>query len=179
MPVAMTIPQNEFGQVRLFAIDLGPDDARAFADGAMIRLPEALDTAPLDMTHAQVFDADDLAGVGLTDYLIEGQGVDPDTIKADRARLDVLTGPLVVVTSSAFKGKARDLRVHAPLRWIGTWPEAQAAPAIDRLTAEAAMGGLTGAAPGAMPDQAPRLNRYIVLVMAALALILLAGLAFI
>ncbi len=178
MSDTMTIPQNEFGQVRLFALDLSPEDARSFADGAVIRLPEALETAPLDMTYAQVFDAADLAGVGLTDYLIEGQGVDPDAIGADRPRLDGLTGGLVIVTSRAFKGAARQLRVHPPLRWIGTWPEAHTAPSLERLTAESAMGALTGAAPAAMPDQAPHMNRYIVLVMALLGLILMAGLAF-
>lgn len=178
MSDTMTIPQNEFGQVRLFALDLDPADARAFAEGALIRLPEALETGPLDMTYAQVFDADDLAGLGLTDYLIEGQGVAADDIAVDRARLDGLTGGLVIVTSRAFKGEARQLRVHPPLRWIGTWSEARSAPSMDRLTAESAMGGLTGAAPATMPDQAPRLNRYIVLLMAVLGLILMAGLAF-
>lgn len=177
MPDKMTIPQGEHGQVRLFALDLPDDDAQNFANHALTRLPEALDTAPLDMTHAQVFDAGDLAGIGLTDYLIDGQGVDPDTLSTDRRWLDAQTGGLVVVTSPAFKGKARNITVHPPLRWLGTWSEARSAPSLDRLTAESAMGSMTGAAPAMMPDQAPRMNRYIVLVMAGLALILLAGLA--
>jgi hypothetical protein len=120
----MHIPVGERGVIRLFAIDLPPEDITAFAEPSDDwPLKAALGARVLDPDYVEAFEVKDVAEIGLTNYLIQGGGINEAAIAQDRLRLDALRGPLVVITSGAFGGQAQVIDPHAPLRWVGTWDE--------------------------------------------------------
>ncbi len=147
----MQIPTGERGVVRLFALDLPPDavaKAAAEEDAATVR--GALGAETLDPAYVEVFDARDVAEIGLAAYLVQGAGIPEAALAEDRGRLDALTGPLVVVTSGAFGGHAQTIAPRAPLRWIGTWAEDLPPVHFEALPDASAHGAVHGAAPGAV-----------------------------
>ncbi|SDX45179.1 hypothetical protein SAMN05444006_11683 [Allgaiera indica] len=120
----MRIPMGERGVIRLFAIDLPPEQVAAFAEPSDDwPLKAALGARVLDPDYIEAFEVKDVAEIGLTNYLIQGGGINEAAIAQDRLRLDALRGPLVVITSGAFGGMAQEIDPHAPLRWVGTWEE--------------------------------------------------------
>lgn len=166
----MEIAAGERGVVRLFAIDLSADALAAFSDPrGDWPLQAALGAETLNPDYVQVFDAADVADIGLTAYLIEGAGIPEGQIAADRARLDTLTGPLVTLTSGAFGGRAQTLRPRAPLRWLGTWQEEAAPVQFAPLPSESARGHL-GTAGGAAP-RAARKGAYAAIAVIVAALV--------
>lgn len=124
MTETMNIPMGERGVIRLFSLDMPPDEIETFAEAdAVWGVKEALGAETLDHAYVEVFDAGDVAEIGLTNYLMQGAGIPEGEIAGDRARLDALKGPLLIVTSGAFGQKAQTLHPAAPLRWQGTWHE--------------------------------------------------------
>lgn len=120
----MKIPAGERGVIRLFSLDMPLEELEAFAEAdAAWGVKEALGAAALDHDFVEVFDASDVAEIGLSNYLVQGAGIPEAEIAGDRARLDALKGPLLVVTSGAFRGQAQVLHPEAPLKWQGTWHE--------------------------------------------------------
>lgn len=126
MSERIEIKANETGIVRVFAVDIPRDGIAAFtARNGRWPLREALGAETLDPEHVEVFDAADLAGVGLPGYLIDGHAVPEDQIAPLRGRLDALDGTLMVVTSRAFGGTAQVLTPRAPVRLVATLSETQ------------------------------------------------------
>lgn len=123
------VSAREFGLVRIFAVDL-PRDALEGFDVARTLGVDALDPA-----HLELFDLSDIAEIGLSGYMTEGLGIAPAEL--DSARLDALTGPVLILRSAAFRGQAVTLRPRAPLRWIGTYAEERAAVQFEPLPAGA------------------------------------------
>ncbi|GGL53820.1 hypothetical protein [Wenxinia marina] len=166
----MTIPANERGAVRVFAVDLPPEAAKEFAGGAPGTVAQALGTSELGARHVEVFDVADLKGVGLASYLEQGLGVAPGELDGDRARLDAVTGTVAIVLSGAFDGERRSLAVSSPLRWLGTWHEADAETPEIALSSASAEGaapiGEAGAPVGASPG-----SRGLILVVLALVVL--------
>ncbi|QYX57461.1 hypothetical protein K1T73_03415 [Roseovarius sp. SCSIO 43702] len=134
------IPQNEHGLIRVFSIDLPPEEIPAFTerDGDDWPLRAALGAGTLDPEHVEVFPVSDLTGVGLSGYLNEGLGVAEADLAADRARLDGLTGHVLIVRSRAFEGREQHIMPQPPLRWIGTWREESAPVQFEPLPSESA-----------------------------------------
>jgi hypothetical protein len=118
------IKASETGVVRVFAVDIPADQIGAFTSrNGRWPLREALGAEALDAAHVEVFDAADLAGVGLPGYLADGHAIPDDQITPMRAQLMAREGTLMVVTSRAFQGTAQTLTPRAPLSLIGTFQE--------------------------------------------------------
>ncbi len=157
------ISAHETGIVRVFAVDIPADQIAAFtARNGRWPLREALGADALDPEHIQVFDAADLAGVGLPGYLAEGHAIPEDQIAPLRERLSEQTGTVMVIASRAFANTAQTLTPRAPLRLIASFseahtpitfgalpdasaqpqqPEDDAAPATRKKPSDAAMSG--------------------------------------
>ena len=131
------IKQNEHGMVRLFVVDLPEEAIEGFAEGG---LTEALGVARLDPEGVELFALENLQGVGLAGYMVDGLGIAEADVTPDKARLDALTGHLLVLRSRAFGGQSATLTPRAPLRWIGTYPEENAPVKFEPLPSEAAKG---------------------------------------
>lgn len=118
------IKASEHGVVRLFAVDLPPDETECFnRRNGTWPLRAALGADWLDPDHLVFFHIADLEGLGLTDYLAEGHGVGAEELDPLRQRLDGMTGHALVVTSRAFGGKEQTIRPRAPLRHVATLHE--------------------------------------------------------
>jgi hypothetical protein len=178
MTETIAIPPDERGTVRLFALDLPPEEARAFvADpGAVAR---ALGAPDLDPSRIDVFPVSRIAALGLPAYLAEGHGIPPEALAPDAARLAALDGHVAVIAAGAFGPKARTLSVAPPLRLVGHWQEDAAPVAFGSLPSRGAEGTLGAPAP---PPPAPRagggkrwLLAILILVLAILGFIILIG----
>lgn len=148
--MTLTIPAHDRDGVRVFTADLTPEDLRR--DKA--RLAEALLGDPhLDPAFIEIFDLADLSGVGLSGYLIEGLGVPEVALASDRARLDALKGPVLILLSKALHGREVALTPDPRLTLIGTYAEERAPVHFEPLPTAAAQGQLT---PDLAPDPTPQ-----------------------
>ena len=178
MTTTLDIPPGERGTVRLFAVDLPPDEARAFAadPGAMAR---ALGMPDLDADRVDVFPVSRIAALGLPAFLAEGNGIPPSELEKDAAALEALDGHVAIVGSGAFGPAARRLTVAAPLRLVGAWSEDIPPIRFDTLPSEGAKGVIGGRA--VPPPPAPPRARHvkvmtvIILLIAVLGFIVLNG----
>ena len=164
----MTIPENERGHARLFAVDLPSDQAELLTAG---QISELLGVESLPEGGYEYFPVSDLDDLGVAGYLTQGMGMDPGPVRADASRLDALRGHLLVLPSAAVRGKT--LNPRAPLRWIGTYSEAFEPAPMERLQSDAAEGTLSGP-PG--PSQGAVLGRVAtvaLLVLAALVILMI------
>ncbi|WP_198571743.1 hypothetical protein [Pelagovum pacificum] len=133
----MQVPASEHGHARVFAVDLDPERAEALTPDD---LAAALGIETLDMEQVELFPIGNLAGLGLSSYLVEGMGMDVDQVRPDASRLDGLRGHVLILLSNAVKG--RTLEVGPPLRWIGTYSEPTVIAPMEKLRADAAEGTL-------------------------------------
>lgn len=170
--------------VRVFALDLDPNGARAFAtppegNGAAWPLHEALGAGSLDPEHVEVFPTADLQGVGLADYLAEGLGVDAAAVAPDRARLEAEDGHIVIVHSAAFGGAQQTLTPQPPLRLLGVYRQAQADPPRPAIPSRAdAPPEITPTAPPPQPGPPSRGASLVVLIAILLAAVALLAAVF-
>jgi len=149
------IKANEHGVVRLFTVDTSAEppmmsierDWEADAEDPPWPLRDALGVEYLDSDFIELFDVEDLEGVGLPQYMIDGLGVSEADVAGDRARLEAINGLVLVVLSSAFGGHAGTLTPKSPLRWIGTYTEDRAPVSFKPLPSESATGTTAGKPP--------------------------------
>ncbi len=181
MSEGIPVAGGEAGLVRVFASPAGLDALRAAKEAGDARagavLAEALGAPALDPAFVDVLRAGDLAPLTLTDYLIEGIGVEAAAVERDRARLDALPGA-VVVLSRAVAGRAERLVPAPGLALVGTYPEDRPPASAPPLASDGARGTLgTPAVPPAPagPGGLPRgfVLVALALVAAAVALFLL------
>ena len=135
----LNIPQGEFGQIRLFAVNR-PIDAMARELGSSDKAQVIADLLGFDAAPntAELFAVSDLTGVGLPRYLSDGYTVTDAQIARDRVRLDALDGYILLLFSSAFGGAKTTLEIGPDLTLIDTYGEEQSAMTAPPLTAEAA-----------------------------------------
>ena len=147
----ITIKPTEHGVVRVFAVDLTPEEIKPFnrRNGSW-PLQQALGADTLDPDHLELFPVEDLDELGLARYLEEGHGIDADEISEMRQRLGGLSGHVLIVKSRAFGGTAQTLEPRAPLRLIASFNEDRAPVSFDPLPAEGAR-GTTGGKPPPSP----------------------------
>ena len=174
-------PSDEWGVVRLFAIDLPEDQIGGFEevsdvigiDGRPLwPLRDALGATHLEKDRLEVFPVGDIADLGLSAYLTEGLGIPDATLAHERARIDAVRGHVLVVTSGALGGVAQTLSPQPPLRHIGTYHEAPIAPVIGSIETEAASGKL---AKRAVPVVSKDEGRLVPILIVVLAIVLGAG----
>jgi len=119
MTQTIDIPANEHGALRVFALSMTDETARALKD-----IPAELMTAlgvPVDPDHVEIFPLSDLEGVGLAGYLADGHAVPDTELAPDRIKLDKLGGWVMIVYSRAFGGAATTLAPDPALTLIGTY----------------------------------------------------------
>ena len=162
-------------RLRVFAAsDTGgaPLATQSYLDGP------AADPAPLraalgaqvDPAHVEVVELSDLAPMSLRDYLAQAHDVDPSELAADAARLDGLSGRVVLVLPRAVEGLAF-LDPDATLTEMGAYRTARAdhaARPLPRAAPEARV-----ATPGAAADTGPSGRTIALAVGAALVLAVL------
>lgn len=169
----MHVSASERGLVRLFAVDLPSDEVEAFreavtdADGEIIDWPlgKALGTTDLDEDFIELFNVNDLEGLGLPGYMVQGLGISEHDVMEDVRRLSAQRGWILVVLSSAFGRSEQTLAPHRPLRWLGTYKEEGARVRYEPLPDAGAKG-----APLAPPTPEPQRNPYKTVLLAILAL---------
>lgn len=168
------VPTGETGVVRLFAVDLPPEDIEDFADFEREGWPliSALGLYDLNPSYVEIFPVDQLDDMGLTGYLNAAYNIAPEYLRDDRIALNQIKGHVALISSPAFRGKAQTLRLHSPLRWLGTWAEPTPELDLTPIRSDAAHGttGDIGA-----PAPPPRFPRWIgaALVLAGIAIGLL------
>lgn len=153
------VPAGETGVVRLFAVDLPPEDIEDFADFEREGWPliSALGLYDLNPSYVEIFPVSNLDDMGLPGYLTEGYSIDPDDLRDDRQFLGNIRGHVALISSGAFRGKAQTLRLSHPLIWLGTWSEPRPELDLAPIRSDAAQ-GTTGdvGAPGK-----PRFPRWL------------------
>jgi hypothetical protein len=166
------VPAHETGVVRLFAVDLPPEEIEDFSDfeceGA--QMISALGIYDLNPTYVEIFPIKQLDEMGLANYLTEAYNIDPADLKDDRTVLNNIRGHVALVTSGAFRGKAQTLRLHHPLRWLGTWSEPRPELDLAPIQSDAAK-GTTGDV-GTTPQPGFRLTRKYRLYLAFVGFVL-------
>ncbi len=128
MPEAVEIPADEYGLVRLFSTELDPPEAAAITAHNVHRLlGKDLQSDP---SKIQVIPSKSIADLGLTAFLIDAYGIAAKDLAGKSAALDALTGLIILIPTSAFKGLEQTLEPNPALRFIGVFKEEAAkAPA--------------------------------------------------
>jgi hypothetical protein len=164
--MTLTVAPNERGLVRVFALSMDEAEARALSNDATAQA-KALGQSDLNIAFVEVFALSDLDELGLAGYLIEGNGIDPASLEADRAKLKALSGWVLIAYSSAFPDAGTKLTPSAELTHIGTYAE----PGVDwsateKLVSKAATG--TTAPARKKPSDAAMSGRVATLVLLVL-----------
>jgi hypothetical protein len=116
---ALTIPANEQGRVRVFALDMPAEQLRFLHENDSAG--DTLGGVQLDLDYVDIFPVSDLGDLGLPGYLTEGCGVPAAELAPDRARLGALTGHVMILLSRAFAGRATTLPPSDNLTLIATY----------------------------------------------------------
>ena len=134
------VPASELGVVRVFTTELDPEGASAITAGNVHKLlgPDI----DLDASKVEIFPAKVIQAMGLTAYLYEGYGIAEENLRGKRSALDALVGLIVLVPSSAFKGKVQALDPNPALRFIGAFSEPAKVPPAPMPKSASAQGQL-------------------------------------
>lgn len=117
----LEVKAGERGVVRVFTTDLEPEgDAAIVPKNVGKLLGDGIMTDPAKI---EVFPARMLDTLGITNYLHEGYGIPHEAMAGKAAVLNALSGLIVLVSSSAFRGKAVSLDPNPALRFIGAFAE--------------------------------------------------------
>ena len=166
----LSIPAHDRDGVRVFAARLTPDELQSDKSRLVANL---LGDPDLDPAYIEIFDLAELSGVGLAGYLTEGLGVPAPALAADRARLEALKGPVLILLSKALHGRKVTLTPDPRLTLVGTYAEDRPLVHFEPLPTTAAKGFLTPGLPSNLTPQSPTLA----FLLLGLALALVAGVA--
>ncbi|WP_108485182.1 hypothetical protein [Oceaniglobus ichthyenteri] len=168
----ITIPANEHGIVRLFALPYKL--AMEVNHGETLApLAKALGVAELDAEHVQIVNPAQLGEMGLTALLGDGHGIAPETLGPERARLNALSGEVAIVRSRAFGGAARTLALKDGCTLIAAFSEQGAPPPhLTPLTSTSAKGTLNDGGQGAGDEIGHRASRRTLLIAVLAAALL-------
>lgn len=176
--MSLSVASNERGVVRVFALSM--TDAEALDLRNNISVDEdtpapqqtALGADYVDSDFTEVFPVKDLAGLGLSGYLETGNGIDPEQLAPDKAKLDALGGWVFILYSAAFGGIAQTLRPRPALKLIGTYSEPLPDWRADPVAPVQSAKPFTGPAAGhTKPDSTARASRMSRIVVAVLAIL--------
>jgi hypothetical protein len=117
---SLQVRANEHGVVRLFAIDLSPEQAKQFGP---VALSATLGGTSLDRNQVDILNIAELEDIGLAGYLTSGMGISDADVSDALPQLSTLSGHVALVRSAAFKGRAATLTPKAPLRWVASFGE--------------------------------------------------------
>lgn len=151
---SLEIPAHDRLGVRVFAAALTNDEMKRDKAGLVQTLLGDLD---LDPAFVELFDVADLSDIGLAGYLTDGLGVPDAALAADRARLQAVEGPVLILLSKALHGRAVALRLDPRLQLIGTYREDRPPVHFEPLPTAGTEGVLTAPPLPAMPPRRPLL----------------------
>lgn len=117
-----TVLSTERGVLRVFSGDL-LEEGDVTPETAHVMLGQGLD---LDPEKIDVFPPTALQPIGMAEYLSEGHGIPQQEL--DSESLDALRGLVIVVPSSAFRGRAAHLTLGEGMRLVGAYHEPRGAP---------------------------------------------------
>ncbi len=176
-PDPLHVPADARETVWVFALDLPPAEAEAVVEGGPggdWPLKELMGADSLRARHIEAFPVNDLAGVGLAGYLVEGLGVDAQDVEPTRGVLAAADRHIVIASARAFDGEEQRLSPRLPLRHLGTYNQVQAEQRLVPLPGaktEAAVPPTPGVAPA--PQVTPRGGRGIIGLLAAAIVVLI------
>lgn len=124
----------------MFTAALTPEEMQR---GKVNLAPTLLGDSDVDPAFVELFDVADLSDIGLVGYLTEGFGVPETALAADRARLEAVTGPVLILLSRALHGRKVTLAPDPRLSLIGTFHEDRPPVHFEPLSTAAAEGSLT------------------------------------
>mgnify|MGYP001068511653 CR=1 FL=1 len=166
----MTVAAGERGVLRLFALNMPPEQARFLAEPGAVA--QVLGVSELDPNQTEVIALGDLDQMGLAGYLTQGFDIAADQI--DHAALGALTGHVLLVRSPAFRGQAATLTPAPQLSLIATLTEPltnwHAAPIPDDIARQFTA---RRTAPRAARSQARRIGAILFSVMMLLIALVL------
>lgn len=162
----LTIPALDHLGVRVFRAALTEEDLQR--DKSRL-VPTLLGDPELDPSHVELFDVADLSDIGLAGYLTEGLGVPEKALVADRARLQSIQGPVLILLSKALHGREVTLTLDPRLQLIGTYREDRPPVHFEPLPTATSEGILTPPPLPVPPPQRP--TAAFVLMGLALALV--------
>jgi hypothetical protein len=125
MTEAITIPAGGPARLLLFTLDLPREDIRFMAthhDRAGW-LASMLGVATVNPAEVETFDLDDLGSLGIAGYLIEAHGLSAEVLAPDLDRLAALKGPVMILRTVAFGGRAVRLQPRPVMALAGAWSE--------------------------------------------------------
>ncbi|UWQ80182.1 hypothetical protein K3725_03990 [Leisingera sp. S132] len=144
------IPAGERGVIRLFALDMRPEQAAFLKEPGA--LAQVLGIDALDMDQVEIFPVSDLEDIGLTGYLTEGCGVPRAQVEDDRRMLQSMEGHVLLIRSRAFGGEETRLTPAAQIKLKGTYGERRTNWSAAPATSESAK-------PYSAPKLSPRKAR--------------------
>lgn len=166
-----TIPANDHGQIRIFAIDGDP------ADNLTDKTPDALfatfGAAPINPDFVDVVTPDDLGEMTLIAYLRKGYDIEPGAM--DLAQLSTVTGAFIVVMSRAFNDAETTLHLHPSVRLVTTCADPVAIMPMTKIITPSAS-GIIPDAPAAKPPKSDARIGGMVAMVALLFMFALVGL---
>ncbi len=115
----LTIAPHERGVIRLFALDMRPQEAKFLREPGAAE--QVLGVTGLDPDQIDIFPVSDLEDLGLYGYLNEGCGVSGDQL--DRTALEAVEGWVMVLRSAAFGGHPATLTPDPRVQLIGLYTE--------------------------------------------------------
>ncbi len=156
--------------VHVFSVELPmPEAARLADDGA--RLSQALGGVEVEPDRAEAIDTRALGDIGLSGYLVDGEGVSADAILKDEPKLDAVQGPALVLRPRAIA--AGEVAAQPPLVHLGSYPLERARPAGEPIRAASAEGLATGMPPDPVEGDRGRRRASGIAALVALAVALL------
>lgn len=168
---------SDRGTLLVFQLDLPGEAVERFtvqAGTGEWPLKYALGATSLRNGFVDVVNIRDLEQMRLSRYLTEAHNASGAEFKADQARLDALTGHLVVLPAQAFDNTSQTLRIAPQLRLIGSYSEATGKASGPKLGSASAK-GLLGQGPS--PQSANGGSPYFKLALAGVAVLIVLILA--
>ena len=166
----LRIGPDERGTVRLYAVDIEPQDRkdmlrpRPDTPPLGARLGALLGVDWIDPDHADLFDVADLESLGLPGLLIDGAGIAEADVAPLRPKLLGIEGTVLVVYAKGFGDAPLDLRPSPMVVPIAAFAEHKTPISFAPLTSDAAEGQLE------TDVEEPPQNAYLTVILALLAL---------
>lgn len=172
----VSINGSDTTTLQLFHLDLPPEAVERFTTMAGTGewpLKYALGAERLRPAFVETIRIADLGPMALSQYLSEAHDLPASALGADRARIDALTGHVVVLPPQAFEGRSQTLTPAVPLTHIGAYAMRGAAPRGPALRSASAEGTLSSGPAGAPGAGSSRLLKILLAALAAIILLVL------
>lgn len=121
MQGVIDIPKGERGVIRVFDLDMRPEQARFLREPGA--LAQVLGIEEIDLDHVEIFPISDLEDLGLAGYLTQGCGIPEAEVAPDRDRLNAMEGHVLLLRSRAFGGQAERLTPASQITPIASYGE--------------------------------------------------------